>query len=140
MTDLPAWERDPELKALRDEFIASLPDRMASLRLFPGIGEVAPETRQVIHRLAGVAGSYGFPALSRLAGALDDVLDLPAAGRDRFKAGGTLIWVLAQALRRGVDAAYVTRADPVSIIEEDAVAEAIFVAESLASGPSPGSS
>lgn len=140
MTDAAGWERDPELRALRDEFIGSLPRRLAGLKLPSPTGGLELEARAEVHRLAGVAGSYGFPTLSRIAGAVDDALELPGVAQGCLKGGGTLIQVLARALRRGVSQAYSTRTDPGPVGEEPEVAEAISVVESLVREPSRGSS
>jgi hypothetical protein len=63
---------DDAFRALRIEYLASLPDRLeelrtdiASLRL--GRPEAAPSLKVRLHRLAGSGGSYGFVQLSSLA-------------------------------------------------------------------------
>lgn len=139
MKDCPAWEQNSELRALREDFIASLPARLTRIRPASLNGEADPETRAEIHRLAGVAGSYGFPTLSQIAAAWDDALDFPGVARACLSDGGTAGVVLAGALRRAILAALASRSDPDAIRAEPEVAEAIFVVESLAFGPSPGS-
>jgi len=74
------WENDPELKAIRDEFVQSLADRekalneaLASLADDPAGG--LRDIQHVAHKLAGTATSYGFPTLTRFGELIDDRLD-----------------------------------------------------------------
>lgn len=68
------FDSDPELKQLRDEFIDSLSQRKTKLaELFAA--KEAVELRRLVHSLAGVAESYGFPNLGALAGEFDDWLE-----------------------------------------------------------------
>lgn len=77
------WVSDPELKAMLDEFVASLPVRREKLSKLrkelmasqgPRQREAADEICRVSHALAGTAETYGFPLLTRISGALDDYL------------------------------------------------------------------
>jgi hypothetical protein len=59
-------------RALRTEYLASLPERLAELQadidgLRSGEPKAAPSLRVRLHRLAGSGGSYGFVKLSSLA-------------------------------------------------------------------------
>lgn len=72
------WDSDPELKAIRDEFMGSFPERIRNLN---GAKENFQKKqwekgwlslRDEVHRLAGAAASYGFPHLSRVGGMIDD--------------------------------------------------------------------
>ena len=63
---------DDAFRALRVEYLASLPDRLEELRadvasLRSGKSEVASALKVRFHRLAGSGGSYGFARLSALA-------------------------------------------------------------------------
>jgi HPt (histidine-containing phosphotransfer) domain-containing protein len=63
---------DDAFRALRIEYLASLPDRLEELRagmvdLRSGKPEAAPALKVRLHRLAGSGGSYGFAQLSALA-------------------------------------------------------------------------
>ena len=73
MTD-SIWDSDPELKQIREEFIDSFGDRREQMASALGNGDW-PALRIVIHSLAGVAGSYGFPEMSEVAGRIDDAWD-----------------------------------------------------------------
>jgi HPt (histidine-containing phosphotransfer) domain-containing protein len=81
------WQRDPELKKLREELIASFPERKTELdagvadfekSLADGDAEAAEKAFLnvvvVVHKLAGAASSYGLTALGSVAVALDDLL------------------------------------------------------------------
>ena len=58
-----------QLQALRREYLADSPQRVAELRALSGrlargdLGALA-DCRQAFHRLAGSGGSYGFPLVS----------------------------------------------------------------------------
>ena len=58
---------DP-LAVLRTKFIA----RCAEDLLVVQAGPAAPDLPRVIHRIAGVAGMFGFTALGELAGRIDE--------------------------------------------------------------------
>jgi hypothetical protein len=97
------WESDPELKAMRDEFVASLAGRR---KLLDG-GAVALQF--TAHKLAGVAESYGFPTLTRVGEAIDDWIDhvggpaAAAASPLLERAGKLLDEALSEASRAGRD-------------------------------------
>lgn len=67
------------LSALRAEYLQEIPSRMNDLRSHIKNAKAQPENphqwlveaHTVAHRLAGTAGSYGFPELSQKAAALD---------------------------------------------------------------------
>ena len=74
------WNSDPEMKAIRDEFIASFDDRLEILRkgvaqLKSGDAEALKNIQYVAHKIAGTAESYGFPSLTRIGALIDDLLD-----------------------------------------------------------------
>lgn len=85
MTD---WNSDPELKALRDDFVLSFERRRELLAAViqemgraggaevPAATGVALELRIIAHNLAGSAATYGFDGLGRFTGLLDDYLSL----------------------------------------------------------------
>ena len=63
---------DDAFRALRVEYLASLPDRLEELRadvarLRSGQLDAGPSLKVRLHRLAGSGGSYGFVRLSALA-------------------------------------------------------------------------
>ncbi len=75
------WEDDPELAKIRQEFIESLHGRYNELkqlrqRLIAGNGtpEDGVAVHILTHKLAGIAATYGFPTLSEIAGAIDDLI------------------------------------------------------------------
>lgn len=115
------WENDPELRAMRAEFVASFAERRAGLeRLAPELAragapgspafeKVLSEILHYAHKLAGAAETYGFPALSRAGAAFEDWCDRGAAEPARRDArvaseGALLIAeLLAQAQQAGKD-------------------------------------
>jgi len=67
------WDTDPDLRELRDGFLASFPERIRVL----GEAVSAKEVQHVAHKVAGVAGSYGFSLLTELGLAIDRAMDTP---------------------------------------------------------------
>jgi CheY-like chemotaxis protein len=138
--------RDPELQALRDEFIESFPERRVALetlisKLAPGaaapggppIRETLLEARFVVHKLAGIAESYGFPKLSRIFGAVDDLILRETGGQgegipvDRWvRMLGLLRDLLAEAIQH--------REDPQRLLSDPRVRELICAVGSPLSG------
>jgi len=84
------WETDPELIALRAEFVASFEARRRGLETaLPALrGEGAEfaaafgKVVEIAHKLAGAAGSYGFGALTQAASAFEDWAGLRESGHD----------------------------------------------------------
>jgi len=81
------WETDPELKAMRAEFVASFAVRRVALEsllsvLRAGRGadasfeEALKNMHVIAHKLSGAAETYGFPTLTRASSALEDWVDL----------------------------------------------------------------
>lgn len=68
---------DP-LAALRDKFRARTAQDLVQFRALIQGELTSRELRHLVHSLAGAAGTFGFPALSEAAGAIDDDY---AAGR-----------------------------------------------------------
>ena len=79
------WENDPELRAMRLEFVTSFLERRQKLEAFYPVlrqgvpGEAAYEQAlagigALVHKLAGAAETYGFPMLTRAGAALEDWL------------------------------------------------------------------
>jgi CheY-like chemotaxis protein len=64
---------DPEYQALKAAFLQELPERLAGIRAaataqdWTGLGSQ-------LHQLKGIAGSYGFPDISRLTGQMEQRL------------------------------------------------------------------
>ena len=78
---------DDAFRALRMEYVASLPDRLEELRadvagLRAGKPEAAAALKVRLHRLAGSGGSYGFARLSALAREAEHWLTANAGVRD----------------------------------------------------------
>jgi HPt (histidine-containing phosphotransfer) domain-containing protein len=80
------WESDPELKAMRRDFVASFTERRQVLEaLAPRLAngragqevfeQAVAEVLRVVHKLAGAAETYGFPTLTRGCAALEERLD-----------------------------------------------------------------
>ncbi len=88
------WDGDPELKKLRAEFAASLPERLKKIKeaLKAGgaseAGAIA-ELRQQAHKLAGLGGSYGYPELSELSAAIEDQIEVSPGLKPRDVKGAT---------------------------------------------------
>lgn len=96
--------REARLQALRAAFLVEAAGEVRELERLvaagPPAGDVARRCRKLAHDLRGSGGSYGFPAVSAAAAALDDALA-------RSSAGGVDddLALLAQGLRAAVDAA-----------------------------------
>jgi chemotaxis protein histidine kinase CheA len=137
------WDSDPELKALRDEFIDSFPKRMESLKPLlhllkaSSTSKVDPSVAQeigfIVHNLAGIAVSYGFKELGKIATALDDLI---SHQKDRILRDQLLKF--ATVLNSALNEAGRTRQDKaVSSAEQAIVTELISCVESLASSAKP---
>lgn len=72
----PDWTNDAEYRKLRAELIASFGERRKALAaaISKPSAPVTNVVREVAHKLAGAAGSYGLPVLGRAAEAVDDLL------------------------------------------------------------------
>ena len=130
MTD---WESDPELKALRDEFVESFESR--KLALISAISAVRlDEIQSLAHKIAGCAEIYGFPFLTEIAGGIDDYL----SERKSVDSARVLRWslLLTEALALGAS----SRKDPTSLRVDVRAAEITSYSGSLASGSRPESS
>lgn len=57
---------EPDLRDVLAEYLASMSEKQDRLRTLLSSGDLG-ELRTESHRLAGSAGSYGFPEMSRLA-------------------------------------------------------------------------
>ena len=124
------WVNDPQLKALRDEFIASFAERREGLAgALEHLAESLTDVRFIAHKLAGAAGSYGFQSLTDAGGALDDLITLcPEKSRDLEslrQATELLLEMISEALS--------TREDPTRLRADKRYVELIFAAESLLS-------
>ena len=63
-------ERRKELRPLMDALVSD-----------PESPEILRQIQDIAHRTAGIAGSYGFKALTRVGGVVDDYLDLVLGNR-----------------------------------------------------------
>jgi len=77
-----------KLHALRAQYLASLPDRLAALRqaidrlgYAPADAEMLRQARQIAHGLTGSGASFGFAKISETARLLEQLLD-SVAGQD----------------------------------------------------------
>ena len=120
---------DPEFAELVRDFVATLPARRAVLKDLVAklrarsekSGEVVAAVeglRFVVHKLGGVAASYGFPKLSDVSGRIDDWMESAApaseaelARLERF--AELLDRALTRAIASGADPGDELAADPV---------------------------
>jgi CheY-like chemotaxis protein/HPt (histidine-containing phosphotransfer) domain-containing protein len=120
------FDDDPELKALRDDYAASLPERIGALAdVWQRLGqagwepEAATQLMRRAHDLSGSAASYGFPSVSMLARQVEQDLkqlhtldEPPSAGvRSRL---GAMVADLEQAGRSLTGQAAPVAAAPVA--------------------------
>jgi len=123
------WEGDPELQAIRKNFIDSLEDRKRHLMECllawdPTHLDQVQAVQDVAHKLAGTSGSYGFPILGRVGELLDEWADrwkLWPDGLSGREVGDLLVFCLEKAQRNQEDA---------SILNESLVLELISFVES----------
>ncbi|MBC7545528.1 MAG: Flp pilus assembly complex ATPase component TadA [Candidatus Sericytochromatia bacterium] len=138
------FEDDPDLRALRDEYAAALPEKIAEIGNFwsqlqagDWDGSVATTVMRRCHDLSGSAASYGFPTISVISRLIEQDLKhqesldhLPAAS---LMAG---IAVNVAELRNAVHFLH-SRAEPVAvekvhgsvlIIDDDASVRALLAA------------
>lgn len=81
------------LGRLRTRFVARAADDLAALQRHLGGQELAPEPlRFLVHRLAGAAGTFGYPDISDAAGRAED--DLLASSPDLQTSLGRLVKAL----------------------------------------------
>jgi DNA-binding response OmpR family regulator len=92
---LSIWETDPEMKSMKEEFVASFSDRKAILRKCLArlsdliiksdnadtIALITLEIRIIAHNLAGIAENYGFSELGSQAVLIDDELAVESKPR-----------------------------------------------------------
>lgn len=108
------WETDPELKAMRQNFVASLEARWQAIEaalpeLSAGGDRFQAELVRVAaaaHKLAGVAETYGFPTLTRACGAFEDWYGRKSIGHDpslACAAAKYLVVVLKSCSKAGKD-------------------------------------
>jgi chemotaxis protein histidine kinase CheA len=139
------WESDPEFGKMREDFILSFTSRREALvgpldKLKQPIDPVKAKelmsgARIAAHNLAGSAESYGFPTLTKVAGAVDDVLFFCVGITDVERVASfirLLDAMLAFVQERG--------ADPAQFCEDPRMADLISFAEFLAAEAMPGSS
>jgi HPt (histidine-containing phosphotransfer) domain-containing protein len=61
---------DPDMVELVEDFVGSMPDRIATLRAAFESGHVE-EVRRIAHQLKGASGGYGFGTVGDAAGELE---------------------------------------------------------------------
>lgn len=104
------WDSDPELKALREDFIASFIDRRAELIALGNRLATASTERETLmaelsgvgHKLAGAAESYGFELLTEAGAALDDYFALTKPAALNTSQAKQAIDLLAEMLERSL--------------------------------------
>lgn len=126
------WESDPAFKVLRDEYLASLPERADALDALLSHAELTDEDRKqlrfVVHKIAGLAGSYGLVKLGKVCGVLDDAWGF--SGRDGSPGEAEICAAhsfVAAALRE----ASRTGEDAEGLAQDPVVAKITFYVESL---------
>lgn len=109
MKDLSNLARERHAKLLR-AYAASLPEKQARIEecwLQVQATDFSPGSmsrfRDLAHRLAGSAGSYGFEALGEAAAALDEALDIEVPGVARRREIGLRAADLLRALAAAAD-------------------------------------
>jgi HPt (histidine-containing phosphotransfer) domain-containing protein len=106
----PATDFEEAMKRFQREFAAQLPARLGEAEQLLAACREAPVDdarllglHRCVHKLAGTAGTFGMPEVSREARAIEDVLDslLARAGRDRaaFDTAAGMLDALAQRAR-----------------------------------------
>lgn len=128
MTHETDWENDSELKALRDDYVASFDARISALDEAVRGGSVV-ELKTLAHRLAGTAGTYGFDSLTRAGAALEDWLGNTSGPPDvqvlaRF---GSLLVDMLSAARE-------SRRDPSHLLQDPRMKELTSAASGTPSG------
>lgn len=131
------WDADPELITLRKEFMISVQERVKALGnqrqkllALKDTEEPSEDLIQAIyflvHKLAGSAGSYGFPSVGRIAELLDDLFSFSVLNIPR---PDLIQWlsVLESALEEVIQ----DQVDPVKYLEDPRVAALISFVESL---------
>jgi len=95
-------DQDPELQALRAEFVGSFAERIDAIKAAI-TGSLDDESLQFqAHKLAGIAATYGFPTLTRIGELIDDYMD--AGGEEGLAEFGALLCdALREALASGED-------------------------------------
>lgn len=74
------------LAVLRAKFVSELADDRTALRELRGTPPVNPALGAILHRLAGRAGTFGFPVISDIAGRLEALCQTaqPNGGSDEI--------------------------------------------------------
>lgn len=67
------WNKDPELKKIRNEFIQSFPERLKQIQEIRMRNDWE-KAKLAVHKIAGVAHTYGFKFLSEVCGQVEDFL------------------------------------------------------------------
>lgn len=129
------WDSDPELKAIRDEFLASLTDRRKMLAILGTELEDAEsdearrsvliELQNLAHKLGGTAESYGFPTVTVAACCLDEYLerlmsDISGIGNEDYEMARGFARLLEDIVSAAQNAG-----DPRSFLEDERTEELI---------------
>jgi hypothetical protein len=132
------WDNDPELRQLRSEFVDSLKDRLNGLRactkeisaqvLLPVASTEALESSYfLVHKLAGVATTYQFRVLGKIAENLDDLLSHESAKQLKPK----VILHFLNFLQDALSSALESEADPIQFLGDPRMRELTFAVECL---------
>lgn len=108
------WESDPELRAMRADFVASFAERRLALEALasalrqadaPAFDEAFKRVGAIAHKLAGAAETYGFPTLTRASSALEDWVNTHGPAHAASKEVGAFAELLARLLAKTQSAA-----------------------------------
>ena len=94
--ELPSVLDHPRFRPLIERYVASFPRLIGDIRELQGSGQL-DEVRTLVHRLRGTAASYGFPGISKSAGACEDAIRSGASAADLARGLEDLIERLAHA-------------------------------------------
>ena len=95
-----ALASDPDLSELVDMYVDEMPDRIAVLKELLS-SENWEELRRFAHQMKGAAGSYGFEAVSPIAGAVEDAIRSDAP-EDQVRQSVTELLGTCARIRAGV--------------------------------------
>jgi HPt (histidine-containing phosphotransfer) domain-containing protein len=131
------WESDPAFVLIKNEFIATFQTRLKELKdlHLNRLSEHESEKNinhfeMLAHKLAGSAASYGFPTLTRIAGAIDDLLSTKkwiwiAGKNDSFPESFILLF------EEALSWADQNRCDPIEYLTDPRMQDLICVSEFL---------
>lgn len=91
------------LREMGERFLASLAEELAALRALTSAAPDAPDAANaIVHRVAGRAGTFGFPAISIQASRLESLIIDGQFGAPEFELALAELEALASAAREAV--------------------------------------